>query len=432
MSSEGAQASGADRPGGENPQAAPATPERRGWPGFWPWLTTTLLLLVMIGAALWYLENREPQVVEVVGETPPPKDPAPELVARATELRQQIALRQSQLDEAIKSLDPPRCEAPKVIDPELLDKVRAAEAPNLDRWRSLLVPLPGLPQSRPGEAIPLPGDATPAPDQPAAPLKRQSSADPVVIEPTVPATPETQPAPIQTGDLARLSTDALRQALENSSVIVIGIPPKGGTGLSTGTGFFISPTTIVTNRHVIESADPQSIYVTSRAFAKIQHVRLTAKTPPGQPGQLDFATLELRGGQAAAHVALSSDRSKLTDVIAAGYPGLGLKTDSGFRELLEGDLTAAPDLNMNRGEIRSVRQLGQITQIVHTADVLQGYSGGPLMDGCGRVIGVNTFIQVDQTQAAKLNNAIAVSDLVAFLQKNGIAANVDGRKCPAE
>ena len=431
MSTGSARLDAAQAPSDPEQQPPAEQAERRRWPGFWLWLVTTLILLALIGALLWHLSTREPQIVEVVGETPPPLEPAPELVAKAAELRQKIALRQNQLNEAMLALDPPRCEPPKVPDQELLDKVRAAEADNLRRWRSLLVPLdPALPQSRPSteapEVAPSPSQSvptTPEADEP-APLKRQSSAEQV---------PQTQAqAPTPGGLASRLTTAALSEHLEKSSVIVIGLPSKGGTGLSTGTGFFISPTTIVTNRHVIEKADPKSIYVTSKAFNTIQHARLVARTLPGSPGQLDFAVLELNAGRAPAHVELASNSSKLTEVVAAGYPGMALKTDSGFRELLQGDITSAPDLNMNRGEIRSVRQLGQITQIIHTADVLQGYSGGPLMDECGRVVGVNTFIQVDQTQAAKLNNAIAISDLVSFLGREGVPVEVDGRACPAE
>ena len=128
-------------------------------------------------------------------------------------------------------------------------------------------------------------------------------------------------------------------------------------------------------------------------------------------------------------IAAASD--KLAPVIAAGYPGLGLRDDAGFRRLLAGDLAAAPDLNMNRGEIRSIQPLGAITRLVHTADVLKGYSGGPLLDTCGRLVGVNTFIQVDQAQGGKLNNAVSTPDLVTFLQANGVRLPVDARACDA-
>ena len=84
---------------------------------------------------------------------------------------------------------------------------------------------------------------------------------------------------------------------------------------------------------------------------------------------------------------------------------------------------------MNRGEIRSVRPFAEITQIIHTADVLKGYSGGPLIDLCGRIVGVNTFIQVDKAQASKLNNAIAASDLQPFLAAAGASVATTTESC---
>ena len=78
-----------------------------------------------------------------------------------------------------------------------------------------------------------------------------------------------------------------------------------------------------------------------------------------------------------------------------------------------------------------IQPLGAITRLVHTADVLKGYSGGPLLDTCGRLVGVNTFIQVDQAQGGKLNNAVSTPDLVTFLQAYRVRLPVDARACDA-
>ncbi len=400
--------------------------ERRGWQGFRPWLATTLILAVLAAGLWWHLENREPQIVEITGPTPPPADPAPELVQRAAQLGQIMALRRHQLGERIAALDPPQCTPPAIPDLALLEKVRQQEAPNIARWRALLVPA----SLAPGANQALPGAARPAED--AAPQQRRSpgttggdGTDPDRRSMLAPS------PPITGREIAALSTEELRSRLESISAIVIGLKPGPAPELLTGSAFFISPSMLVTNRHVIESAGNGDLFVTSGRLQTVHAVEIVAMTRPAAPGGLDFAVLRLKSGRAPGVALIAVGSEKLAPVIAAGYPGLGLGRDGGFRELMKGNLSAAPDLNMNRGEIRSIRRLGPITRIVHTADVMSGYSGGPLMDACGRIIGVNTFIEVDQSQAAKLNNAIAAEDLVSFLRRSGIEIGVDARRCNA-
>ena len=53
--------------------------------------------------------------------------------------------------------------------------------------------------------------------------------------------------------------------------------------------------------------------------------------------------------------------------------------------------------------------------ILHSADISAGNSGGPLVDSCGRAVGINTFIATNQ-QATKANYALGASWLAAFLR----------------
>jgi hypothetical protein len=399
--------------------------ERRGWQGFRPWLATTLILAVLAAGLWWHLENREPQIVEIAGPTPPRADPAPELVQRAAQLGQIIALRQHQLGEQIAALNPPQCTPPAIVDLALLEKVRRQEAPNISRWRALLVPV----NLAPGANQVMPGTVTPAQDAP--PLQRRSpgtTSDGTDTDRRAMLAPS---PPITGSDIAALSIADMRSRLESISAIVIGLKPGLAPELMTGSAFFISPNMLVTNRHVIEGAGNGDLFVASGRLQTVQAVEIVAMTPPAAPGDLDFAVLRLKSGRAPEVAPIAVGSKKLAPVIAAGYPGMGLGRDAGFHKLIKGNLSAAPDLNMNRGEIRSIRRLGQITRIVHTADVMSGYSGGPLVDICGRIVGINTFIEVDQTQAAKLNNAIAAEDLVSFLRQSDIEISVDARRCNA-
>ena len=51
--------------------------------------------------------------------------------------------------------------------------------------------------------------------------------------------------------------------------------------------------------------------------------------------------------------------------------------------------------------------------VVHSAPISKGNSGGPLIDMCGRLVGVNTFVV--QGPMRNLNFALATTDLIAFL-----------------
>jgi len=382
-------------------QAAPS--ETRRWPGVWPWAIVTGALALLVATLIAMLVLREPEIVEVAGPAPPQLEPTPEVIARAEALRREISVKEDALRRQLANLDPPQCIAPEAPDSDLLDGIREREAPNLRRWQGLLQPVVG-----PSDFMP------PAED---GPIPEATAADEAVA-PRAPGAPA-----------AALDTAALRDLLERTSIFVFGLTQEARPSISSGSAFFISDTLLVTNRHVVADLRPDKIYVAGSALRTATQAETVAISPPGGPGTEDFAVLRLVGGKAPAVARMSRQVDKLTPVVAAGYPGMSLLSDSGFQDLIRGDLTAAPDLNMNRGEVRSIRQLGAITQVVHTADVLKGYSGGPLFDGCGRVVGVNTFIQVNREQAAKLNNALAMADLLAFLARNGLQADIDDAPC---
>ncbi|MBK1664831.1 hypothetical protein CKO38_17845 [Rhodospirillum rubrum] len=372
------------------------------------WIVVFLLFLICVGLSL-YLFFRTPEIIQKAAAVATP-GVTQDTSERAAYLAQQIALRRVELGDRVAAIDPPRCVAPAQIDENRLRLLRQQRGDALSLWRSLSTGgKTGATQAIP-DTIPEPAVAT---------------ALPGATPPLAPATPQAAPHE----NAPTMGIGLLRDRLEKASVIVLGLPKGEADGLMTGTGFFIADGLVVTNRHVIDAADPAKLFITSASLGKMAQVSLIAATVSAVPGEADYAVLGTGSVRAPATLALSLDAGKLTPVIAAGYPGMALLGDQGFQKLIQGDLSSAPDLNMNRGEVRSVRPVGDIVQIIHTADVLQGYSGGPLLDTCGRAIGVNTFIQVDRDQAAKLNSAQKVDTLLAFLQKKGITPALDSRAC---
>jgi len=273
-------------------------------------------------------------------------------------------------------------------------------------------------------------------------------ADPSKPPPTmdlVPKPPEEAALPTKPGDMPQAATIA--QLLEKSVVYVFVLEKDDKA--STGSGFFISPTLIVTNRHVVEDAlDEQFIFVASKTLNGARRARVVAKTPPRQEGagpQPDFAVLELSSPAPVESLKLGPAPQKLATAYIAGYPGFLVRADADRAKFIEGlkealqrgendeQLAArrfgAPSVDLRYGRINNVMASGEHETpiIVHDMQVAHGNSGGPLVDGCGRVAGVNSLFFADEHQVG--NVALSVVALRKFLTDLHIAYAADDGAC---
>jgi S1-C subfamily serine protease len=200
-------------------------------------------------------------------------------------------------------------------------------------------------------------------------------------------------------------------------------------GMSAGTGFFVAPDLMVTNFHVIEGATPENIFVTNKSLGGLQRVEILKTLGPMREVGADFALLRVPGVNQPFYSLRQSDASmRLQSVIAAGYPGDLLRTDSQFKALRDGDVSAVPELTVTDGTVNTEQALSAVTRaVVHSAPISKGNSGGPLIDLCGRVVGVNTFVV--QGPMRNLNFALATDDLLSFLADTPVNAEVSGEAC---
>ena len=216
-------------------------------------------------------------------------------------------------------------------------------------------------------------------------------------------------------------------ALEAGTVLVVA---EMATGLELGSGFFVDADHVVTNHHVVgDPGQASQVYVTNRVLGGLKPARVLASRGPFDTTGADFAVLEVQGAQAAPFVLrVGAAPLTLQNVVAAGYPGDVLDIDASFSRLMEGDASAVPSLTVTDGIVNTEQRVSPTSNlVVHSAPISQGNSGGPLVDLCGRVVGVNTAVKTGELR--NLTLALASRDLVAFLDTAGVRPEVLSDEC---
>ena len=147
-----------------------------------------------------------------------------------------------------------------------------------------------------------------------------------------------------------------------------------------GSGFVLNAQgDIATNHHVIAG---------SRNFTVRQGTFRASARLIWSSADLDLAVIRTGAGGLGSAVLAVQPPPPLTEVIAVGFPGAADRvaaTETGDASLNKGNVSRS----VFSGTWNNSRQL-QILQ--HSAEISSGNSGGPLIDSCGRVIGVNTAI----------------------------------------
>lgn len=170
------------------------------------------------------------------------------------------------------------------------------------------------------------------------------------------------------------------------------------TSTGRGSGFFVTPNTLLTNSHVVYGSSYVKIRwsngETGTAYVKttVQDFDLALLTVPAP-----------RSDQAVLAFASSASTRPGQEVIAIGSP-LGVLQSS-----------------VTRGIVSGMRQVGPVTVIQTDAALNPGNSGGPLLDRSGAVVGINTFMFRGTNG---LNFAVAVDHAKALAEGHPVIALV--------
>lgn len=195
-------------------------------------------------------------------------------------------------------------------------------------------------------------------------------------------------------------------------VVVVAFEDGEISDFGHGSGFAVAPNRIVTNAHVVALAaqypDNVVIGVVPSEGSKSYRARLIAVDPAR-----DLALIEVEGATVPPIPLFGGPLEDGTPVAALGYPG---NVDLATARSAEDYIRPLPPTR-SVGIFSNVRPINGITTLLHTANIARGHSGGPLLDQCGRVVGVNTLITRNEEGDAAFAFAVANRELVAFLRQ---------------
>jgi hypothetical protein len=209
-------------------------------------------------------------------------------------------------------------------------------------------------------------------------------------------------------------------------VVVILESPDGRMLYGSGSGFLVAPNLVVTNAHVVAPARQRPEYG-------------VAIIPPDGDGLLsariiryspltELALLEFSGGPDILPLTISTVEPHAGDgVVALGYPDVDYQGASGA------DLLRPTPASRTSGQIASLRDRAPtgdpIPTINHQAVISSGSSGGPLLDECGRVIGVNAWHVSGADTRETRGVSTRAGQLLQFLDEAGVSPTLSDERC---
>lgn len=193
-------------------------------------------------------------------------------------------------------------------------------------------------------------------------------------------------------------------------IVTIAVVDKEVVGFGHGSGFAVAPNRVVTNAHVVDLAKryPQNVVIGI----------VPSEGPKSYEGKViaydaarDLALIEFIGTPLPPVALYTGPVDEGNVVTALGYPG---NVDVATARSATDYIRPLSPIR-SEGVFSGRRAMSGVDVLLHTASIARGNSGGPLLDQCGRVLGVNSALTKGEDGDANFGFAIADSELAAFL-----------------
>ena len=222
-------------------------------------------------------------------------------------------------------------------------------------------------------------------------------------------------AVIWTGGSATAQSPAALNEVEQSIVRVVG-------DSGTGSGSVVAPERVLTNFHVVDGQ--RRLAVVSAHTGGERSARVSWRSEA-----LDLAVLEV-DGLSLPPVTLGTMELKETDSVwAVGYPGISDRITG--RATLDPTWTAGVISRLYHGSWEPGSRGRELDTIQHDAAVNPGNSGGPLLNACAAVIGVNTQ-KVTSAVADSVFMASSITEAARELRNLGIEFDETDEPCEGQ
>ena len=205
-------------------------------------------------------------------------------------------------------------------------------------------------------------------------------------------------------------------------VVVVSMLEGEPSGIGTGSGVAVAPDKILTNAHVVaDAADGEAIIGVVPSEGR---QRFTGRLIAYEPKR-DLALIQLLDGRVEPATIASGPVTDGAAVAALGYP---YSVDRARELSAEGFVTPQAPVK-SWGRVSGGASSQRFDTVLHDASIGRGNSGGPLVDACGRVIGINSFVSNSEGVDAVFGFAVSVKEIIPFLREGGVKPHVIALPC---